>query len=236
MIPRVLIIIAPLEGEVEKALALLGPPDGPPVPLPHPARALPYRVNGERVIAGFTGMGAEATRRALEALAREAPRAVVHLGCAGGLAPGVKTGDALRCDRLLREGHETLELPATAGLSLPRGASLTVDRVVTSAEEKRALFERTGAQVVEMESWHAASTARALGLELTCVRAVVDAHDEVLPDLTRALDEVGRPRPLRFISTLARNPRAIAALPRLARTFGEAQAALARVVAQLLAR
>lgn len=214
-------------------LAGLGRPEAD-LPLPEPACVRRYRVGGATVLAGWTGIGAENTRRALQAAVRAgAPRAVLHLGVAGGLAPGLRTSDVVACDRLLRDGVDPIACDAPAWLprGAARGAALTVERVVTTAAAKRALFERTGALVVEMESFWAGETARALGVPLACVRVVVDEHDESLPDLTAALDQVGRPRTLRLLKQLVASPSTVAALPRLAQAFGRAQQALGRVAA-----
>jgi nucleoside phosphorylase len=230
-----LLIISPLKAELEPALARLGEIDGPPLPLPAPALVRPYRTRTGRVLAGWTGIGAEATRRAIEAaLARCTPGGLLHVGVAGALAPDLDTGDVVVCERLLVDAGDPapLELPGAPWLrGLGRtGAAVTVERVVTTAEAKRALFERSGAHVVEMESYWAVAAARARGLPVGCVRVVCDRHDETLPDLTEALDPVGRPRTLRLLRRLVAEPGVVAALPRVARAFGVAQAALTAVV------
>lgn len=239
-----LAILTPLKAEAEPFLRLLGAPDGPPLPLAAPALVQPYRVGRRRVLAGWTGIGGDATRRAIDALAADPPDALLHAGVAGALAPSLRAGDVVVCERLVRDGQHTGGGEALACLpagrlegwlaGLPRAAAVTVERVVSTAGEKRALFERTGAAVVEMESYWAAQAALAQDLPAACLRVVCDAHDESLPDLTSALDPVGRPRTLRLLRQLVASPGTITALPRVARTFGAAQAALARAVEGVL--
>jgi hypothetical protein len=240
-----LVLLTPLKAESEPLLALLGDPDGPALALPEPACVRPYRVGARRVLAGWTGIGAAATTRAVEELTKTRPLALLHLGVAGGLAPALRAGDVVVCDRVLVDGRgdEAIACAPEGPLSdwlarvvaAARGAALTVEHVVPSAEAKRALFERTGAQVVEMESFWAARAARAAGLPIACLRAVIDRQDESLPDLTSALDQVGRPRTLRLLRHLVARPGTIAALPRVARSFGVAQEALGRVGRDVLA-
>ncbi|MCO5171497.1 MAG: hypothetical protein M9894_34785 [Planctomycetes bacterium] len=235
-----LAILTPLKAEAEPFLRLLGAPDGPPVPLAAPALVRPFRVGRRRVLAGWTGIGGDATRRAIDALAADPPRALLHAGVAGALAATLRAGDVVVCERLVRDGAgEALACPPGGPLGdwlvgHPRAAAVTVERVVSTAAEKRALFERTGAAVVEMESYWAAQAALAQDLPAACLRVVCDAYDESLPDLTSALDPVGRPRTLRLLRQLVANPGTITALPRVARTFGAAQAALARAVEGVL--
>ncbi len=178
-------------------------------------------------------MGEAATRAAIQSLAGRA-RALVHVGCAGALDPALDTGAGLLVRRVLRDGavDGLLELgPGPATLAgLREGTSVTVGAIVSAPADKAALRARTGGDVVEMETFEAVRAARAAGLEVTCLRVVVDRADEQLPDLTAGLDEVGRPRPLAMARTLLRRPGATARLPRLARAFGQAQAELTRLV------
>lgn len=235
-----LLILTPLRSEAEPVLAALGAATGD-LPLPEPACVRRYRVGAATVLAGWTGIGAEHTRRAVEtALRAAAPRALLHLGVAGGLAPALHTGDLVLCDRLVRDGGPAVDCAPAGPLAawLPatptaRGAAVTVERVVTTADAKHALFARTGALVVEMESFHAAEVAGARGTPFGCLRVVVDEQHESLPDLTAALDPVGRPRTLRLLKHLVASPRTVAALPRLAQAFGRAQETLGRVAVDL---
>lgn len=238
-----LVILTPLKAEAEPLLARLGPADGSPLPLPAPACVRSYRVGPARVLAGWTGIGGEATARVIEALGADPPRALLHAGVAGGLSPSLRTGDLVVCDRLLLDRHDDAPVferagapfdAWLAGVPTVRGAGLTVERVVTSAAHKRALFERTGAAVVEMESWHAARAAEAVDVPFVAVRAVCDGHDASLPDLTSALDPVGRPRTLRLLRHLVARPGTISTLPRVALSFAGAQRALVRLVAAVL--
>lgn len=238
-----LVILTPLKAEAEPWLARLGPPEGAPLPLPAPACVRSFRVGAARVLAGWTGIGGDATTRVVEALAADPPRALLHAGVAGALSPSLRTGDLVLVERLLLDRPDAAALEAGAALPLDawfagvpavRGAALTVDRVVSSPAHKRALFERTGAAVVEMETWFAARAAEAADVPFAAVRVVCDGHDESLPDLTAALDPVGRPRALRLLRHLVARPATISALPRVAWSFAGAQQALARAVGCVL--
>jgi nucleoside phosphorylase len=252
-----LLILSAMADELEPGLGPLGPATGP-VQAPSPAEVRAYQVRGRRVVAGWTGMGAQATRRALEALVALRPRCVLHIGCAGALDPGLDSGDVIVVERT-RSGATSLDVEpsprvataAAGGASgagtvhatvtgaltrWRRGSAVMVDKLVGDVAGKRALRESSGgADVVEMESHAVSEVARRERLDLVCVRVVIDRADEELPDLTEGLDAVGRPRPLKMALVIARRPGAAARLPRLAKAFGAAQASMAQVVRDVVA-
>ena len=69
------------------------------------------------------------------------------------------------------------------------------ERIVATAADKRALFEATGAQAVDMESHEVAAVAAAAGLPFLVIRALADPYDQVIPQVAReALRPDGRVR------------------------------------------
>jgi adenosylhomocysteine nucleosidase len=73
------------------------------------------------------------------------------------------------------------------------GGILSMDRVVVTAEEKRALREKTGAAAVEMEAAAVAAKAEQWGVPFRCIRAVSDAAAEDMPlDFNLYRDAEGR--------------------------------------------
>lgn len=98
-------------------------------------------------------------------------------------------------------------------------AILSMDRVAVTAEEKRALREKTGAAAVEMESAAVAAKAEQWGVEFRCIRVVSDAATEDLPlDFNLYRDADGRFSRVRIaLAALARPFSRIPALLRLDR-------------------
>jgi len=183
----------------------------------------------------WSGVGRRRTEATLEALAQAGVEEVIHLGCAGAIRPGLRAGDAfwitgVRCEdpglpRLSLPGEDPLRETLRAAGRDPQSAEcVTVREVASSAEAKAALAERyPEAALVEMETYWAAATAARLGLRLVALRVVIDAREHELPDMTPALDELGRPKPLAFAARLLRRPKTALALPGLARAFDAAQ-------------
>ncbi|MFM2081587.1 MAG: Phosphorylase superfamily, partial [Verrucomicrobiota bacterium] len=102
----------------------------------------------------LTGMGqANAAQSLRTALAANRPSLVITSGCAGGLNPQLVTGDVLfsaASSQLPTPNSQLLALLLAAGAR--EGTFHSADRVATTAEEKWALWQKTNADAVEMES------------------------------------------------------------------------------------
>ena len=109
------------------------------------------------------------------------------------------------------------------------GAMLHTATVIPTPDEKRMLFERTGALAVDMESGAVAQVARRAGIPFAALRAIVDPQTTVIPAAAlAAIDELGCPRIARLLSALAREPRDLLALVRLSACFRAGLASLKR--------
>ena len=208
-----------------------------PLDLPTPANAV--RCTHSGTVLGWTGIGARATQAAVHALVDVYhPRALLHVGIAGGLQPDARPGDVFLCEQVHHDG-ETLTCPLEPEIQarlqskvhLRIGSTVSVAEPVATPEAKRALAAaHPGANVVEMETYWAVQTAQDLGLPILCLRVVCDPLEQRLPDLSAGLDPVGRPRPLALARHLLTRPRTLTALPGMARSFLRARQSLTRAV------
>jgi hypothetical protein len=130
-----------------------------------------------------------------EALVRKAQvDGIISTGFCGALDPALGVGDIVT-------GMEKIA---------------SVDRVVVTAEEKRALREKTGAAAVEMEAAAVARTASDWGVPFHCLRVVSDTAAEDLPlDFNLYRDAEGRFSRTRI--ALAGMLRPFSVMPRLMR-------------------
>jgi adenosylhomocysteine nucleosidase len=184
------------------------------------------------------GMGRERAEHAASELVRGGARALLSFGVAGGLDPGLRAGALLAPARVRAADGELFEvdpawrawLLARLARAAPCPADLLEGRaVVAEPAAKACAFRASGAAAVDLESAAVARVARDAGLPFAVLRAVCDAADETLPDAAlRALDADGRARPGALLRSLARDPRQVAALVRLRRSFLRAQRSLAR--------
>jgi nucleoside phosphorylase len=184
----------------------------------------------------------------------EGCRALLSWGVAGGLDPALVPGDLVipgevvaedgsswpashtviaRLDRAIQTAEMPRSKPAPDAIGgrgvTGTGAILGLDRMVPSAAEKAALFKRTGAVALDMESHRVALVAAAAGLPVLAVRAIGDPAGRPLPALAaRALGEDGRPRIGPVVAGLLRRPGDLAALLQVKR---DTEAALVRLAA-----
>lgn len=121
--------------------------------------------------------------------------------------------------------------------SVHRGTLLTVPDVIFSAQEKRKLGSRYGADGVDMESFAILEIAGERGIPCIAARAV---FDEAAFELPRGLESIpgpdGSPRLLGVIKLLLRRPWAIPRLYALRSRSARAAASLAAFVAGTLRR
>jgi adenosylhomocysteine nucleosidase len=208
-------------------------------------------VGGRDIAFVATGIGLrrarEAARRALSAF----PEAslVIGTGVAGALSRGLKAGDIVIADRVIRarsdSAHPEHIFPvaerevehcehalASAGLACSTGAILTSGRVLADGPAKRLAKEQSGAIAVDMESAAIVFEATSRGVPFAVVRTIMDAADEEVlgPEIA---DQKGRIRPLTVAAYLASNPRAIAKIPALVRNLARATKSLASAMEAL---
>jgi len=131
-------------------------------------------------------------------------RGVILAGFAGALDPALKRGDIF-----VTAGAEYL-LPLLPEAERPPKAKLaTVEKIAGTAAAKKELFERTGAQLCDMEQTHVAAVAKRLGVPLIGIRIVSDEAQEDLPTdtLSQSYDqETGTYTPWKLAGHLTRNP------------------------------
>ncbi len=120
--------------------------------------------------------------------------AIVSLGFAGALEPGLRTGDMIVCSRMMNadeptsvhhEADSTLfSIAVTCTLpGLCRGIGTSAGRPVSSPSDKQTLRKATAADIVDMESYWIAAIAGEHGIPLVVGRAVSDAVNDTLPVL-----------------------------------------------------
>ncbi|MGO4723609.1 MULTISPECIES: phosphorylase family protein [unclassified Inquilinus] len=172
-----------------------------------------------------------------EALARDlvaqGATALLSFGIAGGLAPGLRSGDLVigTAVRTGAGGHACdpgLAVQLAAALpGASRGVVWGGDVIVDTSAAKAALHRDSGADIIDLESAALAAAAVAAGLPFGVLRAVADPAAHGLPPAALVgLDAEGRPAVGPVLRALARSPGQLPALIRLGRQSGAAMAAL----------
>ena len=194
------------------------------------ARALRRAGLGEDVVeVRCTGPGGAAVGRAVAALPRERVRCVLLAGVAGGLAEVGERVPAI--GRVVDVAGGSWRCSVGGG-----GCTIIgVDEVAHGVEEKRALRERTGAELVDTESHAFAAACAARGWRWGVVRGVSDRWDEALPrEVGGWVDARGRTRIGRVAADVLRRPRLIGDLVRLGRRSGDAMRAVGERVVEVI--
>ena len=210
-------------------------------------------LEGARVQLCLTGVGVARARRKLKAvLAEWQPDLILATGFGGGLTGRLRGGDIILAERVLEAASPGFDprslstdqdlLEMSLGVTVPnssvhRGTLLTVPDVIFSAQEKRKLGSRYGADGVDMESFAILEIAGER--DIPCIAARV-VFDEASFELPRGRESIpgpdGSPRLLGVIKLLLRRPWAIPRLYALRSRSARAAASLAAFVAGTLRR
>jgi adenosylhomocysteine nucleosidase len=151
---------------------------------------------GVPIVLVRSGMGRDRARRALaEITGKYDLECVISIGYAGALDPVLQVGDLVAADQVVY--YETLKsysLDEKFLSTMPearRGTLLTVNEVVATPPEKKALREKFSAVAVDMETSALAEEAQARNLAFASVRAITDTANQELIDCSHLVAEDG---------------------------------------------
>ena len=189
-----------------------------------------------RIAGGVTVISdGQRTGTTLNAEIERGSRGVISFGIAGGLAPHLSPGQWVVASAIVsdRDRHSTdRDWSERLLRALPGAVHATIagsDVPVGDPRAKRALHDRTGAIVVDMESHLAARIAAAHGLPFTACRVIVDpAHRNLPPAALLSLRPDGNPDVAAVLRSVVEQPLQLPDLMRLALDATIARAALRR--------
>jgi adenosylhomocysteine nucleosidase len=191
-----------------------------------------YRLfeNGEAVLV-CGGIGAEAARRATEAVIQEVnPVRVISAGFAGALDGSLEVGQVLEpCTVINAADGVRTEVGSGAGI-------LVSSASVAGKEQKIRLGKAYGASAVDMEAAAVAQGAEARGMEFGALKAISDAADFSLPAIDRFVAADGTFHSARFACHVALRPWLWRTTIVLVRNSSKASQALCGALASYLAR
>lgn len=191
------------------------------------------KLGEDEVFLILSGVGPQRAEEVARRVVEKGPRLVIGLGFAGGLASWLKAG-SLFAPREARNliGDRFPCLPVNGHGEVAGGVLLTMDRIVQTREEKKALSGL--ADAVDMETFPLARAMSRHGIPFLSIRGISDPADEELPlDFCSAL-ETGQVSPWEVIGQMARKPSAILPILRLASRSGKLSRELHRFSLELL--
>lgn len=155
------------------------------------------------------------------------PGSVVLLaGLAGGLDPGLETGQYLAACEVQDESgarfKPSLQVESNAGVLL------SALEIASTAEQKAHLRRATGADAVDLESGPFARMAEDRGWQWGIVRGISDdAHTGLPVGCEHWIGPAGQARPRAILASIARSPRLLGTLPGLRRKGRQAMHSVA---------
>jgi len=191
----------------------------------------PQTGSQEQVETLLTGIGRHNAEKSIRTLlGQQKPRLVLSCGFAGGLRPDLAAGSVL----FSVEAETGLEALLMAAGARPARFHC-VDRVATTAEEKRALWQATSADAVEMESQIICECCRERTIPSGTVRVILDTAGEDLPlDFNQLMTADQRMDYPKLAVALVKSPGKVSALLRLQKQSGDAAQRLADVLNKVL--
>lgn len=115
----------------------------------------------------------------------------------------------------------------------PRGAGLTIGRLVADPEEKCGLGEEYSVDVIDMESGVVLQIAEKKGIPCVAIRVVLDEAELDISGFFPLFVRDREPSARQFSAYLLRHPRLIVPAFRLLRSYRRAAVGLARAVRML---
>ena len=179
----------------------------------------------------LTGIGPRNAEKVIRAaLVQEKPDRVLTCGFAGGLRPDLTAGTIV-----FAADKETGWEPALLAAGARPARFHCVERVATTAEQKRALWQATGADAVDMESQIICAACREQGIPSAIVRVILDTAGAELPfDFNQYLTADHEVDVARLTRAVLMSPGKIPALLQLQKEGKAAAEKLGQVLAGLL--
>jgi adenosylhomocysteine nucleosidase len=171
------------------------------------------------------GVGAEAARRATEAIIQEVhPVRVVSVGFAGALDDSLHVGDVL-------QPRTVINAADGARTDVGSGDGILVSSAsVAGREQKSRLAKAYSASAVDMEGAAVALGAQARGIEFGALKAISDASDFNMPEIDGFVADDGSFRSVGFACHVALRPWLWKTTLALARNSSKASRALCEAI------
>ena len=173
-------------------------------------------------------------------LVRRGAKRLMSFGIAGGLEPGLSVG-AMIIGSQVASADGTIACDSAWAKDLMQkfpeahcGGVWGSEKIVASAREKRALYEKSRCLIVDMESQCAAQIAAEANVPLAVVRVVCDSVDMDVPAVVMAaINEDGSINAGRALWHLGRHPTQIPDLFHVMRGTGRAMGILKKAASRL---
>lgn len=206
------------------------------------------------IVLTASGIGIKCARDAADVLlSNYSPDAIVSAGVGGALIDATKFGSIVLGTEIY-QAHLTTGAVPTRVFVKPRfrladaahvsaranpafcGGIVTCDRVATTPQEKRAIFDKTAALTVDMEAAAVAQVAADRRIKFLAVKAISDDANESLPEEINSLHRNGKLQWGRVAKVVVSRPSVTSELARLGRRASKAARELAAYLERAAAK
>lgn len=203
---------------------------------------VPIHINDKYNLSFCAGGSPGRAYAGAEYLVRNGADALVSFGIAGALEPTLTPGHIILAKSVIdgtgeqfqtdEAWHHALTETLASNVDFTCGTIATMEKAAATASEKAALFARTGALAVDMESSGVAAVATRHNIPFIAIRSIADPASRKLPiAVLKGLAPDGTTRPLAVLLELMLRPWELPGLMRLGRDSSTALAGLRRVAA-----
>lgn len=195
----------------------------------HDGRRFKFFEN-DRFVAVCGGIGAQAARRACEAIIfLYEPSLVISAGFAGALQPAIEPGSAFT-PRTVIDAQDGSRTDVGSGT----GTLVSVGSMV-GHEQKMTMAKSYGAQAADMEAAAVARGAEARNVPFRAIKAISDGVDSDLPPIDRFIGHDGQLHTAKLVAYVAVRPWLWGAIWKLARDSSHASNTLCRLLQSISA-
>jgi len=171
-------------------------------------------LDGKSIVFARTGVGIKRARDGTNYVIQKfKPELIISAGLGGALMDGLEVGDVIVGEWVLslKRNEKKRLFCDISGLSIDfmKGGLLTENRFIHDPDEKRRLYDQTGALSVDMETWGVIEAAEDYGAPVISVRSISDDNQVELPDMRHFYSSCGELRKLTAFKYLIFNPRLI---------------------------
>lgn len=212
-----------------------------------------FRAKGLEVWLVSSSMGWKRASEAASLIGAHRPRLIVSAGFGGGVREGIATGDVVLAGRIMSLSGDTVTSVAhmdntrmleylwesfpESAFRIVEGCVITGRGIWRKTDVRRLLPEGLDHPVLDMETAAVAEAASRDGIPFLAVRSISDAWDE---ELLFSIEEI-TDRDLnisirRVLAAIARNPRILPQMIRLARNGKKAGNNLALVLERIMGK
>ncbi|MGL6197273.1 MAG: hypothetical protein ACRC2T_20875 [Thermoguttaceae bacterium] len=156
-------------------------------------------LGGKSVILVESGIGRDNAKKATESLIEVFnPKKIISAGFAGGLDPQLKINEIIYPEKVKSnsDDFECIELSCQKIYDTNNNhcngdkyTLITCDEVVETISAKETLYQTSGANLVDMETYEVASVCREKSVPFVSVRIIFDPADQELPSEVRRVSK-----------------------------------------------